>query len=69
MTKEFREFVESGVIGRITPNKSRARDLFEESGRRERSLNTILSKIGLSNENANDAVEYCYDVILNLIRA
>ena len=34
-----------------------------------RFLQQILDKIGLSDENSNDIIEYCYDIIISLIRA
>ena len=67
--KYFKDFINDGVIRKLSPNKSRARDLFEESERKEASLMKIIKLIGLSEENANDIVEYCYDIIIGLIRA
>ena len=67
--KEFEEFIKKKIIRKIYQNKSIARDLIEESERKDKSLKTILEKIGLSNENANDIIEYCYDIIITLIRA
>src|SRR3989344_3403622 len=34
-----------------------------------RSLKKRLEKLGVNNENANDYVEYCYDLIMHLVRA
>ena len=48
--KEFKEFLNKGIIKRQTTNKSRANDLIEESERKEKSLREILNKIGLSDE-------------------
>ena len=67
--KEFREFLNKGIIKKQTANKSRANDLIEESERKEKSLKEILNKIGLSNNNSNDILEYCYDILIGLIRA
>ena len=67
--KEFKEFVEKNIIKKQTPNKSRARDLYEESERKYKSLNRIIENIGLLEENANDIIEYCYDILISLIRA
>lgn len=67
--KNFEDFVNLGIIKRIFPNKSKARDLFQESERKEASLAKVLRLIGLSDENANDIVEYCYDILLYMIRA
>ena len=43
--------------------------MFEESERKEASLKKILKLIGLSEENANDIIEYCYDIIMYVLRA
>lgn len=67
--KEFQEFVRRGTIMKQSPNKSRSRDLSEEAERKEKSLKEIIDKIGLSCGNANDVIEYCYDIIMSLIRA
>ncbi|MEK6873650.1 MAG: hypothetical protein AABW91_02300 [Nanoarchaeota archaeon] len=67
--KEFKEFLNKGIIKKQSMNKSRANDLIEESERKEKSLRKILSKIGLSNDNSNDILEYCYDILIGLIRA
>ena len=67
--KEFREFLEVGIVKRLSPNVLRAKDLIQESERKYKSLKQIINKIGLSNENSNDIIEYCYDIIIGLIRA
>jgi hypothetical protein len=67
--KEFSFYVEKRIIQRVNPNMSRARDLIEESERKRRSLSQLLNKIGLSDDNSNDIIEYCYDIIISLVRA
>jgi len=67
--KEFREFLEKGIIRKQSPNNPRARDLVQESERKEKSLKQILDKIGLTNDNANDIIEYGYDILISLIRS
>jgi len=67
--RKFDEFLLKGTIRRISPDKSRARSLIEESERKNRSLKQILDKIGLNDENANDIIEYCYDILIGLVRA
>jgi len=67
--KPFRWYVETGVAKKISPNISRAKNLMQESERKESSLREILKKVGLSDSNANDIVEYCYDIIMMIVRA
>lgn len=67
--KNFEEFVESGVIKKQAADKYRVKDLVEESNRKNNSLKEILEKVGLKDENANDIIESCYDILMYLIRA
>jgi len=67
--KLFEEFLTEGVVKRVTINKERAKSLVNESERKLRSLNKQLEKIGVENDNANDYVEYCYGIIMYLVRA
>ncbi|MAG07592.1 hypothetical protein CMI46_02145 [Candidatus Pacearchaeota archaeon] len=67
--KEFEEFLKKGIVKKQTPDEARAKDLNEEAERKFGSLNMILDKIGLSDENANDIIEICYDIVSYLIRA
>lgn len=69
MIKSFEEYLQEGIAKRITKNKERAKSLLEESNRKGRSLKERLEKIGIKDENANDYIEYCYDLLMHLIRA
>lgn len=65
----FDEFIKNGVVKRIKADKERSRSLVIESGRKMNSLKERLEKLGVRDENANDYVEYCYDIIMHLVRA
>ena len=67
--KEFKEFLEAGIVKKLSSDVLRAKDLIQESERKYKSLKQIINKIGISDENSNDIVEYCYDIIIGLIRA
>lgn len=67
--KDFSDFVKKGTVKKITPNKERAESLARESDRKTRSMNESLEKIGVRDDNANDYVEHCYDIIMYLVRA
>ena len=67
--KLFEDFVKEGIVKRVAVNKGRAKSLISEADRKMNSLSEQLEKIGLKDENANDYVEYCYNIIMNLIRA
>lgn len=67
--RSFEEFIEEGIIRKTTKDEQRAKNLILESERKTNSLNENITKVGVKNENANDYVEYCYDIIMFLIRA
>jgi hypothetical protein len=66
---QFEEFLKKGVIIKRTPENSRALFLFKESKRKQDSLKQILEKIGLNETNTHDIIEYCYDILIYLVRA
>ena len=65
----FEEFLKEGTAKRVSINKERAKSLILEAERKMRSLQEHLEKIGVKDENANDYVEYCYDILIFLLRA
>ncbi len=65
----FDEFVKETVIRKIAPDTERSRSLVAEAERKMSSLRENLEKVGIKDENANDYVEHCYDIIMFLIRA
>ena len=67
--KRFEEFVRDGIVQRVTRDPERAGSLVLEAERKMRALHEQLEKIGVKNENANDYVEYCYDIMMYLLRA
>lgn len=67
--KKFEEFLKKGLIRKQHSDSARAKDLIEESERKLKNLKRTLDKIGIDNENSNDIVEDCSDIILGIIRA
>jgi len=67
--RKFEEFLKKGIIKKQSSNKNISNDLISESERKFNSLKNILDKIGIDDENANDIIEYCYDILIKLIRA
>ncbi len=67
--KTFEEFLKDGIVRKITPDKQRSESLSAEAERKRNSLKESVEKIGVKDENANNYVEYCYDIIMFLIRA
>jgi len=67
--KIFKEYINEGTIRQISPDKERAQDLFLESERKFNLLEETIQKMDIRDDNANDYVEYCYNIIMFLIRA
>jgi len=67
--KAFNEYLKEGIAKKVTADYERAKNLQAESGRKNKSLKERIEKIGVKNENANDYVECCYDIIMYLLRA
>ncbi|HIG93098.1 TPA: hypothetical protein HA242_05985 [Candidatus Woesearchaeota archaeon] len=67
--KHFAEFVENGVIKRQTPNIERALSLIKEAEEKKQFLSICVKSIPPEKMNANFIVDYCYDILLELIRA
>jgi len=67
--KSFEEFIKEGIVKKISPDKQRAENLFLESERKFGLLQKTIKNMGIDDNNANDYVEYCYNIIMFLIRA
>lgn len=67
--KQFEEYIQERIAYRVTKNNERAKSLSIESERKLHSLQERLEKIGIKHENANDYIEYCYDILMHLVRA
>lgn len=67
--RSFDEFIRNNIVRKQSIDKSRAEFLIEESENGYRYLLEMLSKIGLRDDNANDFIKSCYDILMELIRA
>ena len=67
--KKFNEYINLGIIRKQKPDEERALSLEKEAERKRKSLIEFLNKIGLKEENANDVIENCYNILMFLIRA
>lgn len=67
--KSFEEFIKEGIVKKVSADKERAAYLIEESERKFNQMQKIVKCMGLDEENANDYVESCYNIIMFLIRA
>lgn len=67
--KNFEEFIKEGIVNRISIDSNRINNFLLESERKFFSLNKLIKCLGINDENANDYVEYCYNILMLLIRA
>ena len=67
--KAFEEFLEEGIVKRVSPDKQRALHLCLESERKYHVLQKSIKAMGIDDTNANDYIEDCYNILLFLIRA
>jgi len=69
LPENFEEYIKKGIIRKISPDKSRAEFLIEESKNSLEGLNERVEKLGINDKNANSIIKDCYDILLELIRA
>ncbi len=65
----FAIFLKEKIVKVHAPDKSRAEFLLNEAVKSYAFLQEMIQKIELRNENANEYIKICHDVILELIRA
>ena len=67
--KEFKEFLELGIIKKQSPNKNRALSLIVEAKKKKEYLETTIKYVPKTKWNPNVIVDQCYDIIMEFIRA
>jgi hypothetical protein len=67
--KKFEEFISMGIVKRQSPNRNRAISLIKEAEDKKAFLDLTLSKIPSEKMNANFVVNYCYDILMEFVRA
>lgn len=67
--KSFEEFIKEGVVKKITPDYERAKFLIKESEKNYSFLLELLAKLKITNNNANNLIKICYDIMAGIIRA
>ncbi len=66
--KRFEEYLEEGIAKKITPDLQRAEHLRQESEKKYAFLKMMIESFGINNNNANEYIEYSYNIIMFLIR-
>lgn len=69
MIKNFREYINEGIVRKITPDIQRAKNLIKDSERKIRVLRRQIKNLGIDDEMSNEYVIICYDVLMLFIRA
>ncbi|MBU1203482.1 MAG: hypothetical protein KKG60_00235 [Nanoarchaeota archaeon] len=67
--KDFEEFIKKGIMEKRSPDIARAKSLIEEAKKRNKFIREVLSKVGISEDNANYYIENSYDILIETIRA
>src|SRR3989338_10023111 len=67
--KQFDEFIKNGSVKLQKPDRSRADFLTKEAENSHAFLQEKITKLGIRQDNANDYVKSCYDILMELIRA
>lgn len=67
--RNFQDFIKSQIVKKQSPNKSRAEFLLKEADKKDASLKERLEKLEVTDYNAGDYVESCYNIIMLIIRA
>ena len=69
LLKQFEECISLGIVKKVSPDMERAKSLVKESERKMISMKQKEEKLGITLLNANDYVEYCYDLLMHIVRA
>ncbi len=69
LLKQFEEYISLGIVKKVSPDMERAKSLVKESERKMISMKQKEEKLGITLLNANDYVEYCYDLLMHIVRA
>ena len=67
--KKFEEFIKNGIVNKQSPNKNRALALIKEAEEKKIFLDLSLSSIPKDKMNANFIIDYCYDILMEILRA
>lgn len=68
-SRKFEEFIKSGIVKIQAPNRQRSLALAKEAEEKKSFLGVSIKSIPHERMNANFIVDYCYDIIMELIRA
>lgn len=67
--RPFEEFINERIVKKQSPDRSRASFLMNEAEQSYVYLFEKINKLGVSDNNANDFLKSCYDILMELVRA
>lgn len=67
--RKFDEFIKENVVKKQSIDRPRAEFLIKEAGNSYNCLLQMAEKVELGDDNANMFVKFCYDILMELIRA
>ena len=67
--RTFEEFLNLGLVKKVSINKARADSLKNEAFEKRKFLDLVLSKLAKEQYNPNFIIDNCYDILIELIRA
>ncbi len=67
--RDFKGFIAEGIVRKQAPDISRASYLVNEAAKSLASIRRLFQKMGVGDEDANNYVKLCYDVVMEMIRA
>ena len=67
--KAFSEYLVKGIARKVPIDKNRAKNFLVKAERKKLSIKERIAKIGINENNAEDYIESCYDIMMLLIRS
>ena len=67
--RQFKDFLDEGIVKKQSPDKKRADSLISESNEAYHFLMEVVDKIGVNGNNVNYIVKNAYDIIMEMTRA
>ena len=67
--RRFDEFIKENIVKKQSIDRSRAEFLIKESEKEYNNLLNMMEKLKVNDDNANIFVKFCYDILMELIRA
>jgi hypothetical protein len=66
---DFEEYLNTRTVKKQSPNLERAHSLQKEAEEKKKYLEVSIKSIPSKSMNANFIIDYCYDILMELIRA